>query len=292
MMRGYLGTFTRIAMLCGLGLVGCGGGLEEGLFEDREYLADEGHRVDAGQMGDGGPVPDQRGLGTGANGIIAHGTVPGVPSELSGLTYANGSFFSVHRNNANGHLVITQLIVTDWARGTWKDVAQGSVPFNDPEGISYIDRQGAAWRFVAAGERGTLSIVEMNGNAVTVKANKQVGTYDNEGIEGVCYYDGYVYYGIQKDGKVYRVAFDRQKGTFGDKIEGVASAATSVRDMTVIGAGLYAISGTRLTRVAGTGSAEIRSPIALGQLEGVAYSADKRVIVVVGEPSEYAMFTY
>lgn len=290
-MRGTLGIFTLIAMLCGPALSGCDGGLEVGLFDDTRVPVAE-RPGDTGAPVDAGATPDQRGPDGGPYRIIAHGTVPGVPEELSGMTYGEGFLFAVHRNNANGNLVITQLAVTDWDRGTLKDVAQGTVPFNDPEGLSYIDKQGAAFRFVAAGERGRLSIVEMNGNTVTIKADKTVGTYDNLGIEGVCYYNGYVYYGIQLDGKVYRVAFDRQTGTFGSTIESVPSTATSVRDMTVIGTGLYSISDTRLIRVAGAGSTEIRSPIALVQLEGMAYAAPKGVVVLAGEPSEYAMFTY
>lgn len=266
-MRNYMGTVTLLAMLCAPGLFGCGEGMDE-VEQQASSLA------------------------AGSYQIIAHGTVPGVPAELSGLTRGDGYFFAVHRDNATWRMVITQLAVADWTTGKLKNLAQGSVPFNDPEGLSYIDKPGGVWRFVAAAEGGTLRIVEMSGNTLTLKASKTVGTYGNDGIEGVCYFGGYVYYGIQKDGKVYRVPFNTQTGAFGDNIESVVSTATSVRDMTVIGAALYSISGTRLTRVAGTGDAEIRSPIPLGQLEGVAYSNSKGVIMVAGEPNEYAMFTY
>jgi hypothetical protein len=222
------------AALCGLGLEACGGSLEA---ED----------IESGQGG----------ITTQAYATIARGTVPGIPSELSGATRGDGYFFMVHRT-ADWRMAITQLVVDDWARGTLRRLAQGIVSFNDPEGLSYIDKVGSARRFVAAAEGGSLSIVEMNGNTVTVKATKKVGTYGNDGIEGVCYYAGYIYYGIQRDGKVYRVRFNAQTGTMGDPIESVPSTATSVRDMTVIGSGLYALNGTRLTRIAGTGATEPR----------------------------------
>jgi hypothetical protein len=265
-MRGYLGTVMRIAMLCGVGLSGCGGGLEEGIGRDVEALTTEPYQV------------------------LSRAIAPGVPSELSGLTYGDGFFFSVHRDNATWRMVITQLAVTDWTTGTLRSLAQGSVAFNDPEGLSYIDKRGDAWRFVAAAEGGSLTIAEMNGNTVTLKASKQAGTYGNDGIEGVCYFKGFIYYGLQRDGKVYRVRFNTKNGTFGDKIESVPSSATSVRDMTEIEGSLYSINGTLLTRVAGTGAAEIHSPITLSQLEGVAYASG--VIMVGGEPNEYGMFAY
>lgn len=271
-MREFAGSLLRVAILSSLGFIGCGG--EEGLTP--EVDAPMGARTQA--------VTSYQ--------VITKGTVPGVPAELSGLTRGDGFFFSVHRNNANWHMVITQLTVDNWALGTLRSGAQGSISFNDPEGLSYIDKTGSTWRFVAAAEGGTLRIVEMTGNTLALKASKVVGTYGNDGIEGLCYFNGYVYYGIQKDGKVYRVTFDRQTGTFGSAIESVPSTATSVRDMTVIGAGLYSISGTLLTRIAGTGAAQIRSPVALGQTEGVAYSAAQNVIMIGGEPNEYAMFTY
>lgn len=237
-----------------------------------------------------GEADEGEAFGPDAYRIIARGTVPGVRSELSGLTRGDGFFFTVHRDS--GQLVITQIVVDDWARGQLRNLAQGRVAFGDPEGLSYIDKQGGAWRFVAAAEGGRLRIVEMNGNALSLQAEKRVGDYGNDGIEGVCYYDGYIYYGLQGNGKLYRVRFDSQAGTFGDRIENIDSASASVRDLTVIGDGLYALSGSKLTRVAGKGDAEIRIPFRLRQPEGVAYSATKGVIMVVGEPNEYGMFDY
>lgn len=267
-MKKTQGPLILIAALCSLGLAACGGSLEA---EDTESA--------------------QVGVEAQAYTTLARGVVPGVPSELSGATRGDGWFFMLHRT-ADWRMAITQLAVDDWTKGTLRSLAQGIVSFNDPEGLSYIDKVGAAWRFVAAAEGGSLSIVEMKGSTLTVKATKKVGTYGNDGIEGVCFYAGYIYYGIQRDGKVYRVRFNAQTGTMSDTIESVPSTATSVRDMTVIGGGLYALNGTRLIRIAGTGPTEIRIPFALGQPEGVAYSASRGTVMVVGEPSEYGMFRY
>lgn len=221
---------------------------------------------------------------------VVRGAVPLVPSELSGVTYGDSSFFTVHRDSA-GRIAITQLAVDDWGKGKLRAVVQASLPYEDPEGLSYIDKtDGGAYRFVVAGERGHLSIVEMKGTALTQKLDLTVGSYDNLGIEGVCYYDGYAYYGIQLDGKLHRVRYDRQKGQFTGPVESVPSTAPSVRDLTAIGGGLYSLSGTQLTRVAGQGAPVLRIPFALTQPEGVTYAPDRDVVMVMGEPNEFGMY--